>query len=97
MPDHFQFAFQDRAYASGQVFLADFFLQRIIASVESALANPVMYMTASLSVLLGIVPVWRETPPIIPLRSMTATFLPSFVAAMAPFCPAGPLPITTRS
>jgi hypothetical protein len=39
MPDHFQFAFQDSAYASGQVFFAYPFLQRITASVESALAE----------------------------------------------------------
>src|SRR6266550_2218745 len=31
------------------------------------------------------------------VRSITATRLRAFAAAMAPFCPAGPLPITTRS
>src|SRR6266481_933461 len=30
-------------------------------------------------------------------RSITATRLRTFAAAIAPFCPAGPLPITTRS
>ena len=32
-----------------------------------------------------------------PVRSITATRLRAFAAAMAPFWPAGPLPITTRS
>src|SRR5713226_1646321 len=31
------------------------------------------------------------------MRSITATLLRAFAAAMAPFWPAGPLPITTRS
>src|SRR5438552_9355174 len=44
-----------------------------------------------------MVPECSETPRIIAGRSITATRLPSFAAAMAPFCPAGPLPITTRS
>src|SRR6266849_8328288 len=52
---------------------------------------------ASRIVLLGIVPVWTDTPPIMTARSMMATRLRAFAAAMAPFWPAGPLPITTRS
>src|SRR5947209_15913494 len=44
-----------------------------------------------------MVPECSETPPIIDGRSITATRLRAFAAAMAPFCPAGPLPITTRS
>src|SRR6266404_2936190 len=52
---------------------------------------------ASRIVLLGIVPVWTDTPPIMTVRSIMATRLPTFAAAMAPFWPAGPLPITTRS
>jgi hypothetical protein len=52
---------------------------------------------ASRSVFDGMVPVWRHTPPTISLRSMTATLLPSFAAAIAPFWPAGPVPMTTRS
>src|SRR5437879_4967510 len=31
------------------------------------------------------------------VRSITAARLPAFAAAMAAFCPAGPLPITIRS
>ncbi len=54
-------------------------------------------MIASRSVLDGIVPVCRQTPPTISLRSMTATFFPSFAAAIAAFCPAGPDPMTTSS
>ena len=52
---------------------------------------------ASRSVLLGIVPVCSETPPRRAPRSTMATFLRSLAAQMAPFWPAGPLPITTRS
>src|SRR5690242_17511053 len=52
---------------------------------------------ASRMVLLGIVPVWTHTPPIVALRSISATRLPILAAEMAAFCPAGPLPITTRS
>src|ERR1700682_4660005 len=52
---------------------------------------------ASRMVLLGIVPVWTDTPPIMTSRSMMATRLWTFAAAMAPFWPAGPLPITTMS
>ena len=52
---------------------------------------------ASRSALLGMVPVWMQTPPIISRRSTTATRLPSLAAATAAFWPAGPLPITARS
>src|SRR5712691_3771612 len=52
---------------------------------------------ASRTVLLGIVPVWTLTPPIMTARSMMATRLRVFAAAIAPFWPPGPLPITTRS
>src|SRR5271167_4587377 len=52
---------------------------------------------ASRTLLLGIVPVCTQTPPIISVRSMTATRLRSLAAQMAPFWPAGPLPITIRS
>src|SRR6267143_1796842 len=52
---------------------------------------------ASRTLLLGIVPVWTQTPPIIMVRSITATRLRILAAQMAPFCPAGPLPITIRS
>ena len=46
----------------------------------------------------GIVPEWTHTPPgPSSQRSTMATRLFSLAAAMAPFCPAGPLPITTRS
>ena len=44
-----------------------------------------------------MVPVFTQTPPSIRPRSMTATDLPSFAAAMAAFCPPGPEPMTTRS
>src|SRR6185503_2230649 len=54
-------------------------------------------MTASRSVLLGIVPVLIATPPSSDRRSTTATFLPILAACTAARCPAGPLPITTRS
>ena len=53
-------------------------------------------MTASRSVLDGMVPVLTETPPIMCRRSTMAT-LPSFAAAIAAFCPPGPEPITSRS
>src|ERR1051325_9900193 len=52
---------------------------------------------ASRMVLLGMVPVWTHTPPIVALRSINATRLPILAAEMAAFWPAGPLPITTRS
>src|ERR1700757_3538754 len=45
----------------------------------------------------GMVPVLTHTPPSIPPRSITATFLPSSAAATAAFCPPGPEPMTTRS
>jgi hypothetical protein len=45
----------------------------------------------------GIVPVWMQTPPTASVRSTIATRLPSFAAASAAFCPAGPEPMTTRS
>src|SRR5208283_4016525 len=52
---------------------------------------------ASRNVLLGMVPVCTQTPPMVRLRSMMATFLRSLAAQIAAFWPAGPLPITTRS
>ena len=52
---------------------------------------------ASRTLLLGIVPVWTQTPPIMSVRSIIATRLRNFAAQIAPFCPAGPLPITIRS
>ena len=52
---------------------------------------------ASRSVLEGIVPVLMQTPPSMSGRSITATRLPSFAAAIAAFCPPGPEPITSRS
>src|SRR5207247_4323155 len=48
-------------------------------------------------VLLGIVPVFTETPPSDRLFSTTATFLPSLAACMAAWWPAGPLPNTRMS
>src|SRR5262249_13422693 len=48
-------------------------------------------------VLDGIVPVCRHTPPTVPARSTTAARRPSLAAAMAAFCPPGPLPMTSRS
>src|ERR1700752_1757004 len=45
----------------------------------------------------GMVPVLTHTPPSIPLRSISATFLPSLAEATAAFCPPGPEPMTTRS
>ncbi len=58
---------------------------------------PVRYITASRSVLDGIVPVFAQTPPTMLRRSITATRLPSFAAWIAAFWPAGPEPITSRS
>src|SRR5271169_2920554 len=52
---------------------------------------------ASRNVLLGMVPVCTQTPPMVRLRSMTATFLRSLAAQIAAFWPAGPLPTTMRS
>src|SRR5690348_4362700 len=54
-------------------------------------------MTASRSVLLGIVPVLMHPPPTTRMRSTTATRLPSFAACTAARCPPGPLPSTTTS
>src|SRR6476619_5979768 len=54
-------------------------------------------MIASRSVLDGIVPVFRQTPPIMSLRSTIATRRSSFAAAMAAFWPPGPEPITSTS
>src|SRR5204863_3094774 len=45
----------------------------------------------------GIVPVCNETPPSMWRRSVIATCLRSLAAQIAAFCPAGPLPTTTRS
>ena len=53
--------------------------------------------TASRKVLLGIVPVSTHTPPTIRRRSTTATRFPNFAAWTAALCPAGPLPMHTRS
>ena len=58
---------------------------------------PVRYRIASRRVLDGIVPVFRQTPPIMSLRSMIATRRSSFAAAMAAFWPPGPEPITSTS
>src|SRR5688572_13459094 len=44
-----------------------------------------------------MVPVLIHTPPIISLRSMMATRLPSLAAAIAAFWPPGPDPSTTTS
>src|SRR5262245_42762965 len=53
---------------------------------------------ASRIVFEGIVPECRQTPPgPAPRRSTIATRLFILAAAMAPFWPAGPLPITNRS
>jgi hypothetical protein len=52
---------------------------------------------ASRNVLLGMVPVCSDTPPRRSRRSTMATFFRILAAQMAPFWPAGPLPITTRS
>src|SRR5262245_53585044 len=59
--------------------------------------TPERYETTSRSVLLGIVPAWMHPPPTSLARSTTATVRPSLAAAIAAFCPAGPLPRTTRS
>ena len=75
----------------------DLGLDPVAGAVELTLAKPVRYSTASRRVLDGIVPVFTQTPPIIPRRSTTHTRLPSFAAAMAAFCPPGPDPITSRS
>src|SRR5436309_2491924 len=48
-------------------------------------------------VLLGMVPVFTETPPSDRRFSTTATFLPSLAACMAAWWPAGPLPSTRMS
>ena len=53
--------------------------------------------TASRIVLLGMVPVLMQVPPITSLRSMSATRRPCFAAWMAARCPEGPEPMTTRS
>src|SRR4029079_14306963 len=53
--------------------------------------------TASRKVFEGMVPVSTHTPPTVRWRSMMATRLPSLAAWMAPRCPAGPLPMQTRS
>src|SRR3954452_7011561 len=53
---------------------------------------------ASRIVLDGIVPVCSETPPKSScLRSTTSTRQFCFAAAIAAFCPAGPLPTTIKS
>ena len=52
---------------------------------------------ASRSVFDGNVPVWTAAPPGSGSRSMRATRLPKYAAWAAPFSPAGPPPITTRS
>jgi len=45
----------------------------------------------------GIVPVLRQTPPIMSLRSTIAARRPSFAVAIAAFWPPGPEPITSTS
>ena len=52
---------------------------------------------ASRSVLDGMVPVFRQTPPIMSLRSTIATRRSSLAAAMAAFWPPGPEPIISTS
>src|SRR5262252_6213381 len=58
---------------------------------------PDRYSAASRRVLLGIVPVLMQTPPMTVLRSTMATRLLSLAAWMAARCPAGPEPMTTMS
>src|SRR2546425_6974513 len=48
-------------------------------------------------VLLGMVPVFAQTPPITSRFSTRATRLPHFAPWMAARCPAGPEPMTMRS
>ena len=60
-------------------------------------SRPVRYKMASRSVLDGIVPVFRHTPPIMSLRSTIATRRSSLAAAIAAFWPPGPEPITRTS
>src|SRR5690349_5389431 len=52
---------------------------------------------ASRRVLDGIVPVLRQTPPIMSLRSTIAARRPSFAVAIAAFWPLGPEPMTSTS
>src|ERR1022692_2188954 len=48
-------------------------------------------------VLLGMVPVLMQHPPMASIFSTNATCLPNFAPWMAARCPAGPEPITIRS
>src|SRR5713101_3291022 len=52
---------------------------------------------ASRMVLLGMVPVLMQAPPITSFFSMTAARLPSLAAWKPARCPPGPEPMTTRS
>ena len=68
------------------------------ATIPSDLPSVAIHeRTASRSVLLGIVPVSMHTPPTIRRFSTTAARFPSFAACTAARCPAGPLPMATRS
>ena len=59
---------------------------------------PVIASAVSRNVFEGSVPVLVQAPPSSgACRSTRATFLPNHAAAAAPFSPAGPLPMTTRS
>src|SRR5260370_4912911 len=48
-------------------------------------------------VLLGMVPVLMQHPPIVSIFSISATCFPNLAPWIAARCPAGPEPITTRS
>ena len=67
------------------------------ASLKPRWRNPERCSADSRRVLDGMVPVFTHAPPSSGSRSMSATRLPKYAACAAPFSPAGPEPITTKS
>mgnify|MGYP000037106766 CR=1 FL=1 len=72
-------------------------LREAEASRMPRAANREVSQAASRSALLGMVPVWRLTPPSLGLRSISPVRLPSAAACSAALCPPGPEPTTRMS
>ena len=73
------------------------FLTRYASPKSPRRFAPVSWTAASRRVLDGTVPVLIWAPPRTLDFSMMATFLPSLAAWIAPFCPAGPVPMMMQS
>ena len=72
-------------------------LQRVVDPYSPRWRKPEKYSAVSRSVFEVTVPVLRPAPRRYGARSTRTTCLPKYAACAAPFSPAGPEPMTTRS